>query len=81
MKTTQPILAQAIEITTDELTIILPDRRVSISWALCPDSLKNATNAQRQRAELSPGGYGIHWPDIDEDLTIHGLVRLAEATR
>ena len=28
----------------------------------------------RHRAELSPGGYGIHWPLLDEDISIGGLV-------
>ena len=27
---------------------------------------------ERRRAELSPGGYGIHWPEIDEDISIEG---------
>jgi hypothetical protein len=32
------------------------------------------TIEQRRRAELSPGGYGIHWPLLDEDISIGGLV-------
>ncbi len=30
---------------------------------------------ERMNAELSPGGYGIHWPLVDEDLSINGLLR------
>jgi hypothetical protein len=36
--------------------------------------LAAAAPEERRRAELSPGGYGIHWPLLDEDLSIGGLV-------
>lgn len=36
--------------------------------------LAAATQEQRARVEVSPSGYGLHWPDIDEDLSIDGLI-------
>ena len=36
--------------------------------------LARATQRQRERVEVSPSGYGLHWPDVDEDLSIHGLI-------
>ncbi|MBM4164040.1 MAG: DUF2442 domain-containing protein [Lentisphaerae bacterium] len=36
--------------------------------------LARATQCQRERLEVSPSGYGLHWPDIDEDLSIDGLI-------
>ena len=36
--------------------------------------LAMATQEQRDRFEISPSGYGIHWPDVDEDLSIDGLI-------
>ena len=36
--------------------------------------LAEATQEQREKLEISPSGYGIHWPDIDEDLSIDGLI-------
>ena len=36
--------------------------------------LADATQEQRINFELSPAGYGINWPDIDEDLSINGLI-------
>lgn len=36
--------------------------------------LANATQKQRENFEISPSGYGIHWPDLDEDLSIDGLL-------
>lgn len=50
-----------------------------VSWAfdLTRHSrrLANATPAQRANLEISPSGYGIHWPDVDEDLSINGMIR------
>ena len=36
--------------------------------------LATASQAQRQNYVVSPAGYGIHWPQIDEDLSIDGLI-------
>jgi hypothetical protein len=36
--------------------------------------LANASELERQNYEVSPSGYGIHWPLIDEDLSIDGLL-------
>lgn len=36
--------------------------------------LARATQQQRENVEISPSGYGLHWPDIDEDLSIDGLI-------
>lgn len=36
--------------------------------------LAHATQAQRQQIEVSPSGYGLHWPAVDEDLSVDGLI-------
>jgi hypothetical protein len=36
--------------------------------------LAKASTRERQKFEVSPAGYGIHWPLIDEDLSIDGLI-------
>lgn len=38
------------------------------------ERLRNATQQQREHFEISAAGYGIHWPDVDEDLSIDGLI-------
>lgn len=43
------------------------------------ERLRRATQKQRDNFELSPSGYGIHWPDVDEDLSIDGLIRVKHA--
>ena len=40
----------------------------------CSSKLLNASEEQRNNYEISPSGYGIHWPMIDEDLSIDGLL-------
>jgi hypothetical protein len=41
--------------------------------------LRNATQEQRENFEVSPSGYGIHWPDVDEDLSVDGLIGVKHA--
>lgn len=36
--------------------------------------LANASKLERERFEISPSGYGIHWPLLDEDLSVDGLL-------
>jgi hypothetical protein len=57
----------------DGRTIIIP-----LSWY--PRLLK-ANRKQRENWQQSAAGYGIHWPDIDEDLSIEGLLRGIPAVR
>ena len=40
--------------------------------------LANAKDAVRRSYSISPSGYGVHWPDLDEDLTIDGLIAAAK---
>ncbi len=48
-------------------------REISIPIAWFP-RLMNATPKQRTHLEISPGGYGIHWPEIDEDISIKAFI-------
>lgn len=43
------------------------------------ERLRNATQKQREHFEISPVGYGIHWPEVDEDLSIDGLIGVKHA--
>jgi hypothetical protein len=43
--------------------------------------LAEATEVERKLYQISPSGYGIHWLTIDEDLSIDGLIRLANDLR
>jgi hypothetical protein len=68
-------LAQAVMSTDDELIVSLIDgRTISIPIVWYP-KLANATPEQRANFEILGHGEGIHWPDIDEDLSVKGLLR------
>ena len=41
--------------------------------------LMAATREERENWRLAGGGYGVHWPDVDEDLSVDGLLRGAPA--
>ncbi|MFT3879914.1 MAG: DUF2442 domain-containing protein [Gemmatales bacterium] len=68
-------LATSVESTPTALLLHLQSGEdISIPWENCSGKLANATAIQRHHLELSPGGYGIHWPLLDEDLSVQGLV-------
>ncbi len=68
-----------VETTEDDLIVRMMDgRMISVPLAWYP-RLLHATPAQRNNWEITGGGYGIHWPDIDEDLSTEGLLRGAAA--
>jgi hypothetical protein len=70
-----------VKVTEDSLSVALMDgRTISVPLAWYP-RLLGATPAQRQNWQIAGGGYGIHWPDIDEDLSSEGLSRGAPAPR
>ena len=78
MQATEPVTATDVEATPEGLRLLVGSRKVQISWEKCSKRLASATNQERLNAELSPGGYGIHWPLIDEDLSVNGLLRDCE---
>jgi hypothetical protein len=57
-----------------QLVVQLSDgREIRVPLEFYP-KLKNATKQQRENYKLIGLGTGIHWPDIDEDLTVEGLL-------
>ena len=67
--------AQSVKITADDLVVGLSDGRVvSIPLAWFP-RLLHATVTQRKKWEILGDGEGIHWPLIDEDISVSGLLR------
>jgi hypothetical protein len=65
----------AVEVTDDELIVQLADgRRIATPLVWYP-RLLHATVEQRQEWEFIGDGIGIHWPSVDEDLSIVGMLR------
>ena len=67
-------LAKAIEFTSDMMQVILTDGRILSVPIMWFPSLMEATPEQRLNVVVSAGGRGLHWPEIDEDLSIAGLM-------
>jgi len=65
----------------DTLSVDLADGRTIIVPLAWYPRLLDATPAQRQNWQPCGGGFGIHWPDIDEDLSTQGLLAGAPAPR
>jgi len=70
-----------VSFTDDELSVKLMDGRTITVPLVWYPRLLQATEAQRNNWKVGGGGYGIHWPDIDEDLSTEGLLRGAPAPR
>ncbi len=70
-----------VSFSDDSLCVALRDgRKISVPLTWYP-RLLHASVQQRNNWKLAGGGYGIHWPDLDEDLSTEGLLRGAPAPR
>jgi hypothetical protein len=70
-----------VVVDEDALQVDLMDgRSIRVPLAWYP-SLLDATEVQRSNWEVCGGGYGIHWPELDEHLSSEGLLRGAPAPR
>lgn len=67
-------LAHDVTVADDTLTVVLLDGRtvtVPVSWY---PRLANGSPKERMNWQLSGGGHGIHWPDLDEDISVDALL-------
>ena len=74
---------RVLDVRCDEHSLIvdlMDGRSISVPLAWYP-RLLHATPDARAKWEKSAGGYGIHWPEIDEDLSTEGLLRGAPAPK
>ena len=63
-----------VQVTDDLISASLADGRtisVPLAWSW---RLSNATPAQRQHFEIIGTGQGVHWPDVDEDISALGML-------
>lgn len=70
-----------VKVTDDDLCVALLDGRTITVPLVWYPTLLHATAEQRDNWQIAGGGFGIHWPDIDEDLSTEGLLRGAPAPR
>ncbi len=74
-------LIKTVEASDDAITATLTDGRtisVPLAWSW---RLSDATPEQRSNFQIIGGGQGVHWPDIDEDISVHGMLHGIAAIR
>jgi hypothetical protein len=70
---------RGVGFTDDAMSVDLMDgRTITVPLAWYP-RLLHASSQERTNWEVCGGGFGIHWPDLDEDLSTEGLLRGAPA--
>ena len=70
-----------VEVSDETITAYLADGRVisvPLAWSW---RLSEATSAQRANWRLTGDGHGVHWPDVDEDISAEGMLNGTPARR
>jgi hypothetical protein len=70
-----------VSFSDSSLSVSLKDGRTITVPLVWYPRLLHASKAALKNWKVSAGGYGIHWPDLDEDLSTEGLLRGAPAPR
>lgn len=71
-------LAKSVEFDEEMMHVVFTDGRVLSVPIIWFPILRAATPVQRARCEIGGGGVSLHWPDLDEDLSIAGLLAGAD---
>jgi len=69
---------QEITFEKDMISLKVDGKLIRILLDKISLKLKRANEMQRNFYKISPSGYGIHWPLIDEDLSISAMIKQAE---
>lgn len=72
---------QSVEVSDDLITAYLADGRVisvPLAWSW---RLSEATPTQRGNYQIVGAGHGVHWPEVDEDLSAEGMLHGVPARR
>ena len=67
-------VAVDVEVSEDTLTVHLADGRSIAVPVIWYPRLADGTRQERAHWELSGSGQGIHWPDLDEDISVEALL-------
>lgn len=71
---TSEVRAGKVWFDEDNLWVLLTDgRQLAIPLSYFP-RLLHASADQQNKFEMSGGGTGLHWPDLDEDISVQGLL-------
>ena len=72
--TERDVFAESVRFSDDAMTVSLDDgRALTVPLAWYP-RLLHGTKSEREKYQLIGDGEGIHWPDLDEDISVEGLL-------
>ncbi len=63
-----------VDVSGGKLSLVVDGKAIVKPLKDISTTLANASSAELEQFEVSPSGYGIHWPAIDEDILIDGLL-------
>ena len=72
---------EKVVFSNDKILLVVDGAEYSFDLFKISTRLARADRNERENFQVSPCGYGIHWPLIDEDLSIDGLVSNARKLR
>ena len=64
-----------INFIEDRMILSVDEREITVEIAEISEKLLAASDMERSIFKISPSGYGIHWPLIDEDLSVEKLMK------
>ena len=67
-------VVENVKIENELLSLVVDGVRIEKSLREVSSILADAKSEEQKKFEVSPSGYGIHWPLIDEDISIDGLL-------
>lgn len=63
-----------VEVNKESISLTIDGKNYLFPLSGISPLLQNASKVELERFEISPSGYGIHWPLLDEDISIDGLL-------
>src|SRR3990167_799115 len=63
--------------TEEKIFLLIDGKEYIFPLSKVSEKLLHATKSEREKYDISPSGYGIHWPLIDEDISIDGLLGIS----
>ena len=70
---------QKVKFEDNKMYLVVDGKEYIFQLSKISKRLENASNLERDKYEISPSGYGLHWPLLDEDLSIDGLLGIKHA--
>ena len=67
-----------IKFIDDRFSVVIDGNNYSFDIKSISNKLLNATQSVRNNYRISPSGYGINWPLLDEDISIDGLIKFSQ---